>query len=91
MPVRPRGVEPRRGWCKGQATETIGMDPIHFAVMAVLNLMIGLTTPLVGVCLFVVAGIGNLQMLSVARAILLFLVCNLIVLLLVSYIPAISL
>ncbi|SFU47836.1 TRAP transporter large permease [Halomonas korlensis] len=69
----------------------IGMDPIHFAVMAVLNLMIGLTTPPVGVCLFVVAGIGNLQMLSVARAIVPFLVCNLIVLFLVSYIPAISL
>ncbi len=69
----------------------IGMDPIHFAVMAVLNLMIGLTTPPVGVCLFVVAGIGNLQMLSVARAIVPFLVCNLIVLLLVSYVPAISL
>lgn len=69
----------------------IGMDPIHFAVMAVLNLMIGLTTPPVGVCLFVVSGIGNLQMLSVARAILPFLACNLIVLLLVSYVPAFSL
>ncbi|WP_043531540.1 TRAP transporter large permease [Litchfieldella xinjiangensis] len=69
----------------------IGMDPIHFAVMAVLNLMIGLTTPPVGVCLFVVSGIGNIQMLSVARAIVPFLVCNLIVLLLVSYVPAFSL
>ncbi|MBW6393512.1 MULTISPECIES: TRAP transporter large permease [Halomonadaceae] len=69
----------------------IGMDPIHFAVMAVLNLMIGLTTPPVGVCLFVVSGIGNLQMLSVARAIVPFLACNLIVLLLVSYVPAFSL
>ncbi|UUD62742.1 TRAP transporter large permease [Pseudomonas seleniipraecipitans] len=69
----------------------VGMDPVHFAVMAVLNLMIGLTTPPVGVCLFVVAGIGNLQMLSVARAIVPFLVCNLIVLMLVAYIPAFSL
>ncbi|MFC3284113.1 TRAP transporter large permease [Litchfieldella rifensis] len=69
----------------------VGMDPVHFAVMAVLNLMIGLTTPPVGVCLFVVSGIGNLQMLAVARAILPFLVCNLIVLLLVAYVPAVSL
>lgn len=69
----------------------VGMDPVHFAVMAVLNLMIGLTTPPVGVCLFVVAGIGNLQMLTVARAILPFLACNLAVLLLVSYVPSISL
>lgn len=69
----------------------VGMDPVHFAVMAVLNLMIGLTTPPVGVCLFVVAGIGNLRMLSVARAIMPFLICNLIVLMLVAYIPAFSL
>jgi tripartite ATP-independent transporter DctM subunit len=68
----------------------VGMDPVHFAVMAVLNLIIGLTTPPVGVCLFVVAGIGNLPMLTVARAILPFLGCNLIVLLLVAYVPAIS-
>lgn len=53
--------------------------------------MIGLTTPPVGVCLFVVAGIGNLRMLSVARAIMPFLICNLIVLMLVAYIPAFSL
>ncbi|MDI5984580.1 TRAP transporter large permease [Halomonas sp. M4R5S39] len=69
----------------------VGMDPVHFAVMAVLNLMIGLTTPPVGVCLFVVSGIGKLPMLTVARAIVPFLLCNLAVLLLVSYVPAISL
>lgn len=69
----------------------VGMDPVHFAVMAVLNLMIGLTTPPVGVCLFVVAGIGKLPMLTVARAIVPFLLCNLAVLLLVSYVPQISL
>ncbi|MDR5860268.1 TRAP transporter large permease [Halomonas eurihalina] len=69
----------------------VGMDPVHFAVMAVLNLMIGLTTPPVGVCLFVVSGIGKLPMLTVARAILPFLLCNLMVLLLVAYVPSISL
>ncbi|SEK71199.1 TRAP transporter large permease [Halomonas daqiaonensis] len=69
----------------------VGMDPVHFAVMAVLNLMIGLTTPPVGVCLFVVAGIGKLPMLTVARAIVPFLACNLAVLMLVSYVPTISL
>ncbi|WP_447529149.1 TRAP transporter large permease [Vreelandella sp. TE19] len=69
----------------------VGVDPVHFAVIAVLNLMIGLTTPPVGVCLFVVAGIGKIPMLSVARAIVPFLLCNLAVLLLVTYVPAISL
>lgn len=69
----------------------VGVDPVHFAVIAVLNLMIGLTTPPVGVCLFVVAGIGKLPMLSVARAIVPFLLCNLAVLMLVTYVPAVSL
>lgn len=69
----------------------VGVDPVHFAVIAVLNLMIGLTTPPVGVCLFVVAGIGKLPMLTVAKAIVPFLLCNLAVLLLVTYVPAISL
>ncbi|PMR72495.1 TRAP transporter large permease [Billgrantia endophytica] len=69
----------------------VGIEPVHFAVMMVLNLMIGLTTPPVGVCLFVVSGIGKLPMLTVARALMPFLLCNLAVLLLVSYVPAISL
>ncbi|SDL28447.1 TRAP transporter, DctM subunit [Franzmannia pantelleriensis] len=69
----------------------VGVDPVHFAVIAVLNLMIGLTTPPVGVCLFVVAGIGKLPMLKVARAIVPFLICNIGVLLLVSFVPAVSL
>lgn len=70
---------------------SIGMDPVHFAVMMVLNLMIGLSTPPVGVCLFVVSEIGKVPMLKVAREIVPFLVCNIIVLLLVSYVPIISL
>ncbi|ANG63178.1 C4-dicarboxylate ABC transporter permease [Marinobacterium aestuarii] len=74
-----------------KVAEGIGMDPIHFGIMAVLNLMIGLTTPPVGVCLFVAAGIGELPVTRVVRAIWPFLICNLLVLLLVSYVPAISL
>jgi tripartite ATP-independent transporter DctM subunit len=74
-----------------KVAEGIGMDPIHFGIMAVLNLMIGLTTPPVGVCLFVAAGIGELPITRVVRAIWPFLICNLLVLLLVAYVPAISL
>ncbi|WP_445620949.1 TRAP transporter large permease [Kushneria sp. Sum13] len=69
----------------------VGVDPVHFGIMAVLNLMIGLTTPPVGICLFVVSGIGEIRMSEVARAIVPFLLCNLAVLVLVMYIPAISL
>ena len=68
----------------------VGVDPLHFAVFAVLNLMIGLTTPPVGVCLFICANIARLPLWDVVVAILPFLLSNFIVLLLVSYVPAIS-
>lgn len=67
----------------------VGVDPIQFAVICVLNLVIGLTTPPVGVCLFVASSIGILGKLS--RAILPFLAVSLFVLLLVTYVPAITL
>ena len=70
--------------------QEVGVDPLHFATFAVLNLMIGLTTPPVGVCLFVCANIAKLPLTPVIRAILPFLLTNIIVLLLVSYIPEIS-
>ncbi len=68
----------------------VGIDPLHFATFAVLNLMIGLTTPPVGVCLFVCANIAQLPLSAVVRAIVPYLVTNIIVLLLVSYIPQIA-
>ena len=71
--------------------QSVGIDPVHFATFAVLNLMIGLTTPPVGVCLFVCANIARLPLGPVVRAILPFLLANIVVLLLVSYIPALSL
>lgn len=70
---------------------SVGMDPIQFGVMAVLNLVIGLTTPPVGVCLFVAAGIGKISLVQATKAILPFLLVSLIVLALVSYVPAVSL
>jgi C4-dicarboxylate transporter, DctM subunit len=69
----------------------VGIDPIHLAVFAILNLMIGLTTPPAGVCLFVAANIGKISLGAISRAIWPFLLCNLLVLLLVAYVPAISL
>ncbi|MFD0979194.1 TRAP transporter large permease [Tropicimonas aquimaris] len=65
--------------------QAVGIEPLHFATFAVLNLMIGLTTPPVGVCLFVCAGIANLQLTPVVRAIFPFLLTNILVLLAVSY------
>jgi len=68
----------------------VGIDPIHFATLVVLNLMIGLTTPPVGVCLFICANIARLPLTPVIKAIFPFLLTNIAVLLLVSYIPALS-
>ncbi|MGK0137952.1 MAG: C4-dicarboxylate transporter DctM subunit, partial [Algoriphagus sp.] len=70
---------------------TVGVDPIHFSVIAVLNLIIGLTTPPVGVCLFVASSIGKTSIAKVSKASLPFLAVSLIVLALVTLIPPISL
>lgn len=71
--------------------QAVGIDPVHFATFVVLNLMIGLTTPPVGVCLFICANIARISLTEITRAIWPFLLANIVVLLLVSYIPAISL
>jgi tripartite ATP-independent transporter DctM subunit len=70
--------------------QAVGIEPLHFATFAVLNLMIGLTTPPVGVCLFVCAGIARLPLMPVVVAIVPFLLTNIAVLLAVSYIPALA-
>ena len=69
----------------------VGIDPIQFGVVAVLNLMIGLNTPPVGVCLFVASGIGNVSVEKIAKAGLPFLLVSLLVLTMVSAIPELSL
>ncbi len=69
----------------------LGIDPIQFGVIMVLNLIIGLTTPPVGVCLFVASSIGKVSMGQAVKAIIPFLIVSLIVLMMVTYIPAVSL
>lgn len=69
----------------------VGMDPVHFGVMMVLNLMIGLSTPPVGVCLFVASSIGKVSIGRASVALLPFLGVSLLVLLLVSFIPQLTL
>lgn len=70
---------------------TVGMDPIQFGVMMVLNLVIGLVTPPVGVCLFVASQIGKVSIGKTARELLPFLGVSLVVLMLVAFIPQITL
>ena len=63
----------------------IGVDPLHFGVIMVLNLVIGLTTPPVGVCLFIACSIGQTNLEKLSRAILPFLLASIIVLLICTY------
>lgn len=69
----------------------VGVDPIQFAVIVVLNLVIGLTTPPLGICLFVAQSIGKVTMAKMVRAILPFLALSLCVLMLVTFVPEVTL
>jgi tripartite ATP-independent transporter DctM subunit len=69
----------------------LGMDPIHFGVMMVMNLCIGLCTPPVGSVLFVGVGIAGTTIQEVIRPLLPLFVAMLVALLLVTYIPVLSL
>jgi tripartite ATP-independent transporter DctM subunit len=68
----------------------IGVDPVHFGVMIVLNMMIGLVTPPVGLCLYVVSGIARVPIAEIGRELAPYLLALLGVLALVTYVPAIS-
>lgn len=63
----------------------VGVDPLHYGVICVLNLAIGLATPPVGMCLFVGANISKLSIERVSRALVPFLMASMAVLLLTTY------
>jgi TRAP-type C4-dicarboxylate transport system permease large subunit len=71
--------------------KTFGIDPVHFGMIMILNLGIGLLTPPVGPTLVVGCAIGKVSMEAVSKSILVFYIPMLIVLFLVTYIPALSL
>jgi tripartite ATP-independent transporter DctM subunit len=68
-----------------------GIDPVHFGMIMILNLGIGLLTPPVGPTLVVGCAIGKVSMEAVSKSIMIFYIPMLIVLILVTYIPALSL
>lgn len=68
-----------------------GVNPIHFGLIMVLNLAIGMITPPVGCNLFVAAGLAKLDFMKIVKAVLPLLVFMLISLALVTYVPAITL
>ena len=69
---------------------SIGMNPIHFGVIMVVNLAIGFITPPLGINLFVAVRVGREPLETVTSGIMRFMVVMLICLLLITFIPAIS-
>lgn len=68
---------------------SIGMDPVHFGIILMLNLGIGLLTPPVGTVLFVGAAIGNISISQATKAMMPFFYVLCFVLLILTYIPGI--
>ena len=73
------------------ATQYCGLDPVQFGIIVVLNCGIGLLTPPVGAVLFIGSGVAKLPMEKVVKGTLPFYLCMIVTLLLISFIPDISL
>ncbi len=71
--------------------QSIGIHPVQFGIMIVLNCGIGLLTPPVGAVLFIGSAVAKLPMEKVVKATLPFYICMLIALLMITFIPQISL
>jgi C4-dicarboxylate transporter DctM subunit len=69
----------------------VGVNPIHFGVVMVVNLAIGFVTPPIGVNLFVASSLTEVPVMDIARKAMPMIAMFLAALLLITYIPAISL
>jgi len=65
----------------------LGVHPLHFALVMLVNLNIGLSTPPVGVCLFTAAPIAGISLERISRAALPFITADIVALLFITYIP----
>jgi len=69
----------------------LGMDPVHFGIILIANLCIGLCTPPVGTCLFLGCGVGRTTIARVVPAAIPFFLAMLLALLAITYLPGLSL
>ncbi len=69
--------------------QSVGIDPIHFGVVATLALMIGLITPPLGLCMFIICGIANITVLQFTKAIIPTFIVLVLTLMTMMYVPAI--
>ncbi|OCX67359.1 C4-dicarboxylate ABC transporter permease [Thioclava sp. SK-1] len=66
---------------------SLGIDPIHFGILVIFNLMIGLITPPLGLCLFVAEGVAQVGMARLIKAIMPFFFVEVLVLLILTFVP----
>ncbi|NVK41128.1 MAG: TRAP transporter large permease [Oceanospirillaceae bacterium] len=66
---------------------SLGIDPTHFGIVVIFNLMIGLVTPPMGICLFVSNSIANVGMGAISRRIMPLFLVELVVLAIITFIP----
>lgn len=71
--------------------QALGINMIHFGTIMIVNLAIGLVTPPVGVNLYVACGIGQIDLKKISVSVVPLLIASLVVLLLVTYVPSLSL
>ncbi|WP_443770951.1 TRAP transporter large permease [Anaerostipes sp.] len=69
----------------------VGMNPIHFGVMMVVNLAVGFVTPPIGVNLFVASSLTDIPLMQIAEKAMPLIICFLLALLMITFIPQISL
>lgn len=72
------------------ASRALGVDPIHFGILVVMNIEVGLLTPPVGLNLYVVSTISGVPLLQVIRAIMPWLLVAFSMLMLITYVPIVS-
>ncbi len=69
------------------AVVAVGIDPVHFGMVMIVNMMIGLLTPPVGMALFVVSDIAKVPLMAVVREVMPFVGGFLVVLALITFVP----
>ena len=74
-----------------KVAESVGVDPVHFGVIMILNLNLGLLTPPLGICLFAAEEIADCGLPALIREIMPFLLISVFVLIIITYVPQISL
>lgn len=73
------------------AAKALGIDPVHFCIVVIVNIELGLITPPVGMNLFVGSAISRLEVIEVFRGVVPWMFVTIVVLILVTYIPELSL